>query len=100
MLKGIIRTAFSTLSTPSLGVDILLAVPRIWAGWMLSFRIGCNKFGVPWTPSEKELGFFEVSPGFVEYIAKMDLFAWAPLFFAWMAGFSETICSLLMALGF
>jgi putative oxidoreductase len=80
--------------------DILLALPRISAGLILATHFGPKKFGVPWSPSDKELSLFEISPGFVNYLSESDLlFAFAPAFFGWLAGFSEVIAALLMAMG-
>ena len=82
------------------GRDLLLALPRISAGLILATQNGARKFGVPWSPPEKELGLFEVSPGFVEFISDSDMvFAAAPLLFAWLAGFSEVVGALFMAFG-
>ena len=84
----------------SWGVNILYAIPRFFAGMMLTLDFGSSKFGVPWTSSEQGLGFFEVASWFPEDVANFGPpFSWAPWFFAWMAGFSETIGGLFLALG-
>lgn len=80
--------------------DLLLAIPRIIASLILAFELGCNKFGVPWTPADKDLSFLQVSDGFVNAIANgIWPFSAAPLFFAWMAGMSETLGALFIAIG-
>ncbi|MFY0642968.1 MAG: DoxX family protein [Bacteroidia bacterium] len=101
MNKSFILAVFSSVKIQSLGLDLLLAIPRITAGLVLSFGIGLNKFGMPWSPKEKDLSLFQVSDGFVDYIAESDLiFSAAPLLFAWLAGFAEAVSGILMAIGF
>ena len=101
MLKKAINAVFNSVRIPTIGLDFLLAIPRIIAGLTLSLGIGLNKFGMPWSPAEKELNLFQVSDGFVNYIAESELFfSAAPLLFAWLAGFAEAVSGLLMAIGF
>lgn len=84
-----------------LWVHIGIAVPRIMATLILAVKYGSNKFGTPFTPEEKGLSLFQISDGFVEFIGGVnDLFALAPLLFAWLAGFSETIGAFFVAIGF
>jgi len=81
--------------------NILIAVPRIIGGLLLTIDFGSSKFGMPWTDSEKNLSLFEVAPWFPEDVAKLGIpFSIAPLFFAWMAAASEAIGGLFLALGF
>lgn len=95
------KWAFSSANISSITVDAFLAIPRIVAGLVLSLGIGKNKFGMPWSPDDKELGLFQVSEGFVKYLSESELpFAAAPLVFAWLAGFAEAVSGLLMAIGF
>ena len=85
----------------SLWADLLLFIPRFVCGMLLTIDFGASKFGVPWSPAEKELGLFEVVYWFPEDVAQFGgIFAAFPVFFAWMAGFSETIGGLLLAIGF
>jgi putative oxidoreductase len=68
---------------------------------LLAIDFGASKFGVPWSPSDRELGLFEVVYWFPEDVAQFGgIFEVYPVFFAWMAGFSETIGGLLLAVGF
>ncbi len=81
--------------------DLLLAVPRIVCGYFLTADFGSSKFGLPWSPAEKNLGFFEVAFWFPNDVAGYGgIFAMFPAFFAWMAAFSEAVGGLLLMLGF
>lgn len=85
----------------SLWADLVLFLPRFICGMLLAIDFGASKFGVPWSPPDRELGLFEVVYWFPEDVAQFGgIFAMFPVFFAWMAGFSETIGGLLLALGF
>ena len=82
-------------------VDALQAVPRIICGLLLTIDFGSSKFGMPWSPAEKQLGLFEVVDWFPEDVAQFGgLFALFPVFFAWMGAASEAIGGLFLALGF
>lgn len=79
--------------------DFLLAIPRILCGLMLTLGFGSDKFGLPWS-STANLGFFEVAAWFPKDVAEYGgIFAFAPVFFAWMGAFSEAVGGLLLALG-
>ncbi len=81
--------------------DALITIPRIACGMMLSLDFGAAKFGVPWSPPEKNLGLFEVAFWFPQDVAAYGgIFALMPVFFAWMGAFSEAVGGLLFAAGF
>lgn len=81
--------------------NILIAIPRIIGGLLLTIDFGSSKFGMPWTDSEKNLSLFQVASWFPEDVAKFGIpFSIAPVFFAWMAAASEAIGGLFLALGF
>lgn len=81
--------------------DILLAVPRIVCGYLLTADFGTDKFGLPWSPEEKNLGLFEIAFWFPGDVAEYGgIFAKFPVFFAWMAGFSEAVGGIFLLLGF
>jgi putative oxidoreductase len=80
--------------------NILIAIPRIIGGLLLTIDFGSSKFGMPWTDSEKNLSLFQVAPWFPEDVAKFGIpFSIAPVFFAWMAAASEAIGGLFLVLG-
>jgi putative oxidoreductase len=67
---------------------------------LLALDFGASKFGMPWSPAEKNLGFFEVVDWFPADVAEYGgVFAMFPVFFAWMGGFSEAVGGLFLALG-
>jgi len=81
--------------------NILISIPRIIGGLLLTIDFGASKFGMPWTDSEKNLPLFHVAPWFPEDVAKFGMpFSLAPVFFAWMAAASEAIGGLLLVFGF
>jgi putative oxidoreductase len=81
--------------------DLLVAIPRIVCGYLLTANFGADKFGLPWSPADKNLGLFEIAFWFPGDVAEYGgIFAYFPVFFAWMAGFSEAVGGLFLAIGF
>ena len=86
---------------PHWSQDFLLAIPRIVCGFLLTSSFGADKFGLPWSPADKNLGLFEVAFWFPNDVATYGgLFALAPAFFAWMGAFSEAVGGIFLLLGF
>lgn len=81
--------------------DILVAIPRIVCGYLLAAEFGADKFGLPWSPVDKNLGLFEIAFWFPGDVANYGgIFKMFPVFFAWMAGFSEAVGGIFLLLGF
>ncbi|WP_162127245.1 DoxX family protein [Flavobacterium phycosphaerae] len=81
--------------------DLLLAIPRIICGFLLTANFGAAKFGLPWSPADNNLGYFEVAFWFPNDVAAYGgIFALAPAFFAWMGAFSEAVGGIFLLLGF
>ncbi len=81
--------------------DALIAIPRIACGYLLTAYFGAEKFGLPWSPTDNNLGFFEVAFWFPNDVAAYGgVFAISPVFFAWMGAFSEAFGGILLVLGF
>ncbi|MFY0629013.1 MAG: DoxX family protein [Flavobacteriaceae bacterium] len=79
--------------------DFLIAIPRVICGLLLTASFGSDKFGLPWS-STANLGFFEVAAWFPKDVAEYGgIFAFAPVFFAWMGAFSEAVGGLFLMLG-
>jgi putative oxidoreductase len=88
------------LKMPFWWQDALLTLPRIVCGYLLTANFGADKFGLPWSPDDKNLGFFEVANWFPNDVAAYGgLFAIAPVFFAWIAAFSEAVGGIFLLLG-
>lgn len=86
---------------PHTALDLAVAVPRIVYGYFLTANFGSSKFGLPWSPADKNLGFFEVAFWFPPDVAEYGgVFALFPVFLAWMAAFSEAVGGLAWMLGF
>jgi putative oxidoreductase len=80
--------------------DLLLALPRILCGGLLAFEFGAPKFGMPWSPADRNLGLFEVAFWFPDDVAGYGgIFALFPAFFAWMGAFSEAVGGLFLMAG-
>lgn len=80
--------------------DLLFAVPRIVCGYLLTSDFGAAKFGLPWSPADNNLKFFEVAFWFPNDVAEYDgIFAMFPTFFAWMGAFSEAVGGIFLLLG-
>lgn len=81
--------------------DLLLAMPRIVCGFLLTSSFGSDKFGLPWSPEDKHLGLFEVAAWFPKDVASYgSIFALFPVFFAWMGAFSEAVGGIFLLFGF
>lgn len=81
--------------------DLLLIIPRIVCGYLLTTEFGAAKFGLPWSPPDNNLGFLEVAFWFPNDVAAYGgIFAIAPNFFAWMGAFSEAVGGIFLLLGF
>ena len=86
---------------PHWSQDIFLTIPRIVCGFLLAFNFGSAKFGMPWSPNDNNLGFFEVAFWFPNDVASYGgIFAIAPILFAWMGAFAEAVGGLLLLFGF
>ena len=86
---------------PHWSQDIFLSIPRIICGYLLAFNFGSDKFGMPWSPVDNNLGLFEVAFWFPKDVADYGgIFAIAPSFFAWMGAFSEAVGGLFLLFGF
>ena len=81
--------------------DLLICIPRIVCGYLLATEFGAAKFGLPWSPTDNNLGLFEVAFWFPKDVAAYGgIFAMFPSFFAWMGAFSEAVGGILLLLGF
>ncbi|MBC7523862.1 MAG: DoxX family protein [Flavobacterium sp.] len=81
--------------------DFLTALPRIICGFLLASSFGADKFGLPWSPADKNLGLFEVAFWFPNDVAQYGgIFKVFPAFFARMGGFSEAVGGIFLVLGF
>lgn len=80
--------------------DLLFAVPRIVCGYLLTSDFGAAKFGLPWSPADNNLKFFEVAFWFPNDVAEYGgIFSMFPAFFAWMGAFSEAVGGIFLLLG-
>jgi putative oxidoreductase len=86
---------------PTWWQDLMLAIPRVVCGYYLTSDFGAAKFGLPWSPIDKNLGLFEVAFWFPQDVSEYGgIFAMFPVFFAWMGAFSEAIGGIFWVLGF
>ena len=86
---------------PHFTQDVLVALPRIVYGYFLTVNFGGSKFGLPWSPIDNNLGLFEVAFWFPADVAEYGgVFGMFPIFFAWMAAFSEGVGGIAWILGF
>lgn len=81
--------------------DLVLSIPRMVCGFLLTSSFGSAKFGLPWSPQDNNLGLFEVAFWFPNDVAAYGgLFAIAPAFFAWIGAFSEAVGGIFLLIGF
>lgn len=81
-------------------LDVLIAIPRVICGLLLTASFGADKFGMPWTADSQNLNLFEVAAWFPDDVSEYGgVFAISPVFFAWMGAFSEAVGGLFLMLG-
>lgn len=96
-----LRIIMSPVLLPFWWQDFLLAIPRMVCGYLLAVHFGADKFGLPWSPVDKNLDFFHIVYWFPLDVANYGgIFAKFPVFFAWMAGFSEAVGGIFLLIGF
>lgn len=101
------RAAFAALRTlarpvplPNLAADIVVAVPRLVCGWLLTVEFGAPKFGLPWSDPDRGLRLFEVAYWFPADVAAFGgPFAVAPALLAWLGAFAEGVGGIAWLLG-
>lgn len=99
-LNNKIRYLIKPVKLPYWWQDILLLIPRLVYGYLLTTDFGAAKFGLPWSPEDANLKFFEVVYWFPNDIAEYGgIFAIFPAFFAWMGAFSEGVGGIFLMLG-
>lgn len=95
-----IKRIFTPIQMPFWWQDLLFAIPRIVCGYLLTSDFGAAKFGLPWSPADNNLKFFEVAFWFPNDVAEYGgVFAMFPAFFAWMGAFSEAVGGIFLLLG-
>ncbi|MBL7879364.1 MAG: DoxX family membrane protein [Chryseobacterium gambrini] len=95
-----IKRIFTPIQMPFWWQDLLFTVPRIVCGYLLTSDFGAAKFGLPWSPADNNLKFFEVAFWFPNDVAEYGgIFAMFPAFFAWMGAFSEALGGFFLLLG-
>ncbi len=100
MLSKITKILIKPIQMPFWWQDLLFVIPRLVYGYLLTSDFGAAKFGLPWSPKDNNLGFFEVAFWFPNDIALYGgIFAKFPAFFAWMGAFSEAVGGVFLILG-
>lgn len=95
-----LRRILSPVVMPHWSQDVLLLLPRLVCGYLLTANFGAAKFGLPWSPPENNLGLFEVAFWFPNDVAAFGgVFAMFPALFAWMGAFAEAVGGLFLVLG-
>jgi putative oxidoreductase len=85
---------------PHWSADLLILIPRLICGYLLTTEFGAPKFGLPWSPTDNNLRLFEVAfwfPGDVSAFG--GPFALMPATFAWLGAASEGIGGITLMLG-
>lgn len=99
-MKKMILLILRPVLLPHWALDLMTALPRILCGFALATSFGSDKFGMPWSPSDRNLDLFEVVYWFPLDVAEYGgVFALFPVFFAWMGAFSEAVGGLFLMFG-
>lgn len=100
-MKKLFARLIKPILMPFVWQDVLFLLPRIICGFLLTSDFGAAKFGMPWTPEDRNLGLFEVAFWFPNDVAEYGgIFTLFPAFFAWMGAFSEAVGGLFLLFGF
>jgi len=95
-----IKRIINPIQMPFWWQDFLFTIPRIVCGYLLTSDFGAAKFGLPWSPEDNNLKFFEVAFWFPNDVSEYGgIFAMFPAFFAWMGAFSEGVGGIFLLLG-
>ncbi|KPM30243.1 Hypothetical protein I595_3653 [Croceitalea dokdonensis DOKDO 023] len=82
-------------------LNCFIKVPQVAMGGLLAFHFGSRQFGVPWSPRDAGLGWFEVAPYFLDLIhqfhAPIPTFAYG---FALFSGITKVFGGISLILGF
>ena len=96
----IVQRLTNPILMPAWWQDLLLLIPRMVCGFLLSSNFGAAKFGLPWSPPDNNLVFFEVAFWFPNDVAEYGgIFKMFPVLFAWMGAFSEAVGGIFLLLG-
>jgi len=99
-IMKILQGLTNPILMPAWWQDLLLLIPRLVCGYLLTSNFGAAKFGLPWSPADNNLGFFEVAFWFPNDVAEYGgIFKMFPVFFAWMGAFSEAAGGIFLLLG-
>jgi putative oxidoreductase len=99
-IMKILKRLINPILMPVWWQDLLLLIPRMVCGYLLTSNFGAAKFGLPWSPVDTNLGFFEVAFWFPGDVAEYGgIFKMFPIFFAWMGAFSEAAGGIFLLLG-
>ena len=60
-MKKLLTQLIKPIVLPHWWQDLMLTIPRIVCGFLLASDFGAAKFGLPWSPPDNNLGFFEVA---------------------------------------
>jgi putative oxidoreductase len=100
-MKKIFNKLTTPITMPYWWQDLLIAIPRIVCGYLLAAEFGAQKFGLPWSPADNNLHFFEVAYWFPKQVESFGgIFKMFPAFFAWMGAFSEAVGGIFLVIGF
>ncbi len=100
-MKKLLTRLTRPILLPHWSQELLLIVPRLYCGYLLAFNFGAAKFGLPWSPPQTNLHFFEVAFWFPNDVAEYGgIFKMFPGFFAWMGAFAEGVGGLALIAGF
>ncbi len=85
---------------PHWSADLLVLIPRLVCGYLLTTEFGAPKFGLPWSPPDNNLRLFEVAVWFPNDVRDFGgPFALAPGTLAWLGAFSEGVGGVFLMLG-
>ncbi len=95
-----VHRLFAPVALPHWSGDLLLLLPRVVCGYLLTTQFGAPKFGLPWSPPDNNLRLFEVAYWFPNDVAAFGgVFAMFPALLAWSAAFAEGFGGVMLILG-
>lgn len=99
-LKSILRPIIVPYTIDSKGLNLALALKRIFLAFYICFVVYPNVIGMPWNLNRSSLDLFEISPLLIEEMSGYRApISDVPYFFGYLFSLTKTLGSLLIILG-
>lgn len=99
-MKNLLQKVIQPFASDSWYLNLFIKVPQVVMGIILAFHFGKYSFGVPWSPDQLNLAFFEVAPWFLDVVTNFyEPIGNFPYAFAVFSGITKIVGGLALILG-